>query len=230
MASGLEVSAGLYGDVKIWRYMDVGQFLQVLHSSSLYFARKHEVEDKWEGVHPQSQGRKGLRDLHAAGWPSFAEKVACEAVFNCWHENEHESVAMWNLYTSGREGVAIQTTVGHLFWLVREGTVYWPSVRVHRVSYVDYDQEEPPQSADNLGFLTCKRRSYAHEREIRAIIQYVPGNAGMLIRMDLERLIQRIIVAPTYPDWAIAALQEAVGRACISAKVESSDLLRAPEI
>ena len=33
----------------------------------------------------------------------------CTAV-NCWHINEHESAAMWDLYLKSNEGIAIQST------------------------------------------------------------------------------------------------------------------------
>jgi hypothetical protein len=33
---------------------------------------------------------------------------------NCWHENEVESVAMWKLYTHGKDVVAIQTKLSNL--------------------------------------------------------------------------------------------------------------------
>src|ERR1017187_2968717 len=54
----------------------------------------------------------------AAMTPSLNRGVVNEfnsrALISCWHENEGESVAMWKLYVSGREGVAIKTTVGRL--------------------------------------------------------------------------------------------------------------------
>src|SRR5204862_530000 len=33
---------------------------------------------------------------------------------SCWHINDDESAAMWTVYLGGREGVALQTTVGAL--------------------------------------------------------------------------------------------------------------------
>src|SRR5712691_6639484 len=66
---------------------------------------------------------------------SLFKSVAEHAVLNCWHENEHESVAMWSLYTTGREGVAIQTTIKRLkdaFQAEQCG------VTIARVRYVDY--------------------------------------------------------------------------------------------
>lgn len=209
----------------------------LLRTKKLYFTRRHELDgnDKWEGAHPQGAIREKSDERKAVGMPLFSEKIADEAVFSCWHENERESVAMWKLYTSGHEGVAIQTTVGLLLSLLKAYTSeYWAMIRVCRVAYIDYDQEaEPPPELDlleamNLGFLICKRKSYAHEREIRAIIQTAPGPEGISISVNLPRLIQRIVVAPTYPQWAIGALQDAVERGGILAKVESSDLLRLP--
>jgi hypothetical protein len=35
-------------DVILWRYMNVGRFIDLLESKELYFARLHELDDLWE--------------------------------------------------------------------------------------------------------------------------------------------------------------------------------------
>src|SRR5581483_12408893 len=42
-------------------------------------------------------------------------RLSNRALFvSCWHMNDDESAAMWDVYLGGRDGVALQTTVGTL--------------------------------------------------------------------------------------------------------------------
>ena len=37
-----------------------------------------------------------------------------QTAISCWHENQYESAAMWQLYNPSNDGIAIQTTFGKL--------------------------------------------------------------------------------------------------------------------
>jgi hypothetical protein len=82
--------------------------------------------------------------------------------------------------------------------------------------------------------LLCKRRSHTHEREVRALFCVPPQDAktgrGIGVPVDLPKLIERIVVSPEYPRWAVPALQDAVTRAGVMLKIEPSDLLRRPDL
>ncbi len=125
-------------EARVWRYMDVGRFLALLKTKVLYFARTSELNDPWEGAPPVALTKRivsTVRPQDSVRVVSLFKSVAEHAVLNCWHENEHESVAMWSLYTTGREGVAIQTTIKRLkdaFQAEQCG------VTIARVRYVDY--------------------------------------------------------------------------------------------
>lgn len=43
-----------------------------------------------------------------------SEKDKKRVFVNCWHLNEYESAAMWDLYLKNEEGVAIQTTFNRI--------------------------------------------------------------------------------------------------------------------
>ena len=94
--------------------MDVARFLTLIHEGKLYFARGHELGDPWEGVWTKPASDQIL----SRNSPEFDRQWAKEfnscALISCWHENDRESVAMWKLYVSGREGVALKTTAGRL--------------------------------------------------------------------------------------------------------------------
>jgi hypothetical protein len=250
--------------------MDVGRFLALLSNKALYFSRKHDLDDPWEGVVPpvgvhravcelygsEENARFGEESVHETG-----EAVASRAVLSCWHANDRESVAMWRLYTSGAEGVAIQTTIGRL----KEAFEQEPcSVTIAYVRYVDHLTEDLGRAwaLDPLSPLFCKRRGFEHEHEVRCVIahperereqalalserrpelrQQFPvldqwatvvdgdlGDGGLVVPVKLSAVIERIVVSPRYPSWAVPALQATVDKAGLAVRVETSSLLEPP--
>jgi len=243
-------------EVGIWRYMDVARFLTMLCEKSLYLASLRELNDPWEGVWTTAASQKqSIRD------PEYSRAVIKRfnnlARVSCWHENERESVAMWKLYVSGREGVALKTTVGRL-----EGALTANSTRETTIARVLYaDQDDNPQVDKNDGRLYCEQflfrkvKAYAHEREVRAMIYHgcdgaqvafsvcntglvtssandtpcgTEAGRGEAVPVDLSSLIERIVVSPDFPKWAIGSLQKAVDTAGMQVRVESSALLAPP--
>lgn len=92
---------------KIWRYLDLARFLDLLTSSQIYFSRIDKFEDPYEGFVPANDDYlKGIAHLF-----NYINKFYYA---NCWHINENESAAMWKLYLDSRNGIAIQSTVNRL--------------------------------------------------------------------------------------------------------------------
>jgi Protein of unknown function (DUF2971) len=158
---------------------------------------------------------------------------------NCWHMNEVESVAMWGLYSQGGDGVAIQSTIDRLKGcLAKEPR----DIIIAEVDYTDHAQvPETVGAISQLEPLFTKRRSYSHESEVRAVLERIAERteeeffgflekttAGEAVTVDLPTLVQRIVVAPGYPAWAIDSLQQAVSAAGLTVNVETSDLLKSP--
>jgi Protein of unknown function (DUF2971) len=160
---------------------------------------------------------------------------------NCWHRNDVESVAMWKLYTRGKDGVAIQTTVERIKKCLSQEP---RDVYIANVKYLDHEAEPAEEhiSGDVLFPLTTKRRSFAHESEVRLILdrrykifdmeegaKLEATFRGEPIQIDPKTLIERIVASPDYPAWAVASLQDIVTAAGLNVQVEKSDLLRLPE-
>jgi len=250
--------------------MDVGGFLALLLNKALYFPRKHELKDPWEGAVPTFSVQQAARKLSTSEEYNLSaeetvhqtgESVATQAVISCWHENSCESVAMWHLYTSGAEGVAIQTTIGRLKGVLAQEPC---RVTIARVRYIDHLTEYVGETLalDSLAPLFCKGRGFVHEQEVRCVIknpegertealvcsevntelkQRFPvlnqlatvadcdlGDRGLALQVDLVALIEKIVVSPRYPVWAITALQEVVGKAGLVVRVETSSLFERP--
>lgn len=241
-------------NVTLWRYMDVARFLALLQNRAIYFARVRELGDPWEAAWPTGLKQRVVEQIGDPGVVhEYYQMGIANAVVNCWHENERESVAMWRLYTSGAEGAAIKTTVGQL---KRSLAHEVRAVTIGRVQYIDHgvDDDGTAPAFNVLGPLFCKRLSFQHEREVRAIIanpdepelqdavaklQPVPGQTftvhstlgerGLAVPVDLSLLIRGIVVSPQFPSWSIGALQRVVEGHGLSITVESSDLLRQPK-
>jgi hypothetical protein len=249
-------------NTKVCRYLDLSHFLSLLSRRTLYFANVTEFDDRWEGaLHAgtiealRRDYRHFIRNYGASvGVDTTKEELEPETLqkfktdlrsdqaiygINCWHQNEVESVGMWKLYTHGKDGVAIQTTVGRLKACLSHET---RRIFIAQVHYVDHETlpAETLISYESLIPIVAKRRSFAHESEVRLIMdrrretdhdveELRSSVSGENIAVDISNLIEKIVASPDYPGWAMASLQERVAAAGLEVKVEKSDLLTLPE-
>jgi hypothetical protein len=177
-------------DIRLWRYMNLSKFISLLQTEKLYFARARNLvsDDPFEGAITQLDARwpdlvLQFRETHEqlAGWRGVPEatlryiaKDWSEGHKNslnwlcvsCWHMNEHESAAMWKLYSQSSDAICIQTTFEKLAFELPD------FVYAGMVDYIDY--ELGTISQDNIfnRFLR-KRKSFEHERELRALMIFV---------------------------------------------------------
>jgi hypothetical protein len=125
---------------------------------------------------------------------------------NCWHLNEHESAAMWRLYSSSNEAVCIRSTYRRL----RQSL---PSFAfIGEVKYINYDAEFF-RAWQAFNYIMHKRLSYAHERELLAIVWERDGTeefqpfkaritaAALSMPVDLPSLIDSVYVSPAAATW-----------------------------
>jgi hypothetical protein len=142
--------------------------------------------------------------------------------------NNYESAAMWKLYTRTNEAVAFQSTYRRLRDCMPG------DVLIGEVQYIDYETDTIPETNLLYPFL-YKRKSFAHEREIRAIIFEVSHNEkgidfvantveGKYVPVDLDMLIERIYVAPTAPKWFMELVRSVAERYALHKEVVHSSL------
>lgn len=170
-----EVAADLPDETRLWRYMDLAKFADLLLTRTLWFNRIDRFEDPLEGTLPPGFQRYFSRGLEredaekfwrtqAEGHDAFRRKWVYT---NCWHERDHESYAFWRIYAGGGAGIAISASVAGL---KRAFTAHQPSLR--RVQYIDFDND----AEDYRRFHWTERafwhkhKVYDYEREVRAII------------------------------------------------------------
>ena len=234
--------------VKLWRYMDLSKFIHLLQSQSLYFARADQLGDPFEGSSPRAQAalsnqsptddstlsEEDLRFRRV--FSTFRAENVKNAFVSCWHESDHESSAMWRLYSQSTDAVAIQTTFEKLCAALPE------YVFMGEVQYIDYEKAVI-DDWNALSFLTRKRISFEHGREVRALIWSIDGRIrdkkaddgrleigelGAEIKINLDAFVEKIFVSPSAPSWFAAVVTNVVKKYGLDAPVEYSTLAASP--
>jgi len=236
-------------NVKIWRYLDFTKFVDLLIKSELFFTRCDKLEDPFEGSYPQANFilRELRSDLFKDGAPTPVIKELARITYqqfrkymvvNCWHINEFESAAMWNLYLKSNEGIAIQSTYNRLISSFNGDSSY--TIHVGLVQYIDYKNYFMPEGNLFFPFLH-KRISYEHEHELRALIMMpIPSKDGKLdfssepsfegknVPVNLDVLIDNIFVCPFAPSWFLDLVKNVLIKFNIGKEVKQSQLLESP--
>jgi hypothetical protein len=201
----------------VWRYLDFTKLVSLLDRRELFFCRVDKLEDPLEGS--TSRSNPLLRPAIYKDIPEPQRRIAMESYSNlirdlrkftfvdCWNLYGYESAAMWRLYLSSDEGVAIRSTFDRLCAAIGEPNA---AVYVGKVKYADYDTDWLPEDNIMQPFIH-KRRSFEHEREVRALIQLLEAHSedtreegafpeGMRVPVDLDVLVEAIHVSPAAPD------------------------------
>jgi hypothetical protein len=223
--------------------MEFAKFASLLMRSELWFARPDTLGDPWEASFGQlnmDDADELEREMHRLD-PQMAPMLSQfrreqnEGLWrylgvSCWHNNEGESAAMWQLYGRAGAEIAVQTTYARLAdCLSAASKTEDEQIVVGPVTYATYSELRVPPYT--FAPLLYKRRSFAHEREYRAILwevaamtqeamrqaeqamahatrpeeifrlDEIPNTPGTAIKIDLETLIERVYVSPSSPGW-----------------------------
>ena len=222
---------------KIWRFVDFTKYVDLLDKEQLYFCRLDKFEDPYEGAFPTNK-------FDFAPILETTEHVRQFNFINCWHMNDFESAAMWNVYLKTNNGVAIQTTFNKLKSAFEETSedIYLSIVKYHDYDNKTYDEliKENPWSKGSIGSTVMpqifKRKSFEYENELRAIYIDLPieydkektkqrnlGN-GKNIKISLDKLIEKIYVAPKADFWFKDLVTSVTNKYGLDKPIEKSDL------
>ena len=240
-------------DSRIWRYMDFTKLVSMLEESALWFTRADCFEDpfdselpntvietmkaRWEKTREEAAKMpsplKEILTQQAEGGRKFWSEMRQQYVVNCWHQNEHESAAMWSLYLKSNEGIAIVSTPNKLIESVRNAR-YWLSVG--SVEYVDFNNY-PPYSNMFIPVLR-KRMSFQHENELRVVALNVDSDEtlsakpfetkGVAVKIAVPQLIDAIYVSPASPGWLPELVEKITRRFKVTCEVKRSSLAEKP--
>lgn len=211
---------------KIWRYMDFGRFISLLVNESLYFPCAMDFHDPFEGHLPISHA-KAMKSITENVFGSLIQNMGTKAKgmnlpdygslhshatdevkkttgISCWHMNDYESEAMWKLYAD--RGIAVESTIGQLQSSL-PGDVNGNRIYVYNVRYEDFDLAEIEKGHQHY-FLAIKRKSFEHEKELRASITLPVDGQGLYVKCDLNTLITKIHISPLAPEHLRADLEK----------------------
>lgn len=215
----------------LWRYMDFSKFVNMLDTSSIFFTKPSKFRDPYEGAfseedfirligdpyyHEQSDYNQQRGDLI-----SQAQQLLELVGISCWHLNNYESAAMWDLYLRSGEGVAIKSNVKNLVNSI-EGEITYGEVQ-----YIDFIKDMA--SNNTYETLFYKRSSFQHENEFR-LMHFEDEERpyfqdyGATIGCDLDLLIDEIYVAPTAPQWFVQTVDSIVKKYELHKTVRQSSL------
>ena len=219
----------------LWRYMSFIKYLSLLDRKALFFGRVDKLGDPFEGSVPKTdiESRPGFYKRYPSGqrehlMTSFSNTVKegrKDIVVNCWHENEIESDFIWKIYSTENEGVAIVSDFKDL----SSSLICQELISIGRVKYIDYDTES---IGDITLYSTClhKRKSFEHEREVRAIGAYLgkETDKGPYFDVNLSTLVHKVFVAPYANDWFLQLVESVTDRYGLQVPVCRSTMADSP--
>ena len=229
-------------DAVLWRYMSYTKFVSLLTKNALFFSRADKLGDPFEGS--LSPINIASRPEMYKGKPEDQYKLIGEMIkdlrrftlVNCWHENQDESDAMWKLYSGVEDGIAIKTD----FQSLSKSLQGSHPVSIGKVTYVDYDVTFIGEMETLIPFVH-KRKSFEHEREVRALIvvatsglvksiigKPAPYRIGMYHEVDTSMLIKEVVVSPLAEEWFVELVQITARTFGLSALVRQSSLADRP--
>lgn len=267
-------------DQKIWRYMDFTKFVSLIDSRCLFFPSSVKLGDSFEGSVSIENLKKRPEVIEAtierfkSGFPesnfgadmeirmrqqlSAFDEMDSQLLqwqrnwtfINCWHINEHESLAMWKLYTSSNQAIAIQSTFGRLRICLQPHRMPPHGEPIlSKVKYIDYEKDVVPRNI-HLAEYFYKRKSFEHEAELRAVLQELPlvpasrdsdGRVtgwyydyakpkvdGKNLIIELDMLVEAVYVAPTAPNWFYSLVKKVLEKYGIDKKIIRSSLDKDP--
>ncbi len=151
----------------------------MLSHNALHFSRADLFTDKWEGAVPDLIFQKLKDNLSAddnENTKKFIKKLKELTFINCWHINEFESAAMWDLYGSSDGTIAIESdfkTLNEIFSKINESNILNISsikFEVNPIEYIEYNEKRNFLITPSTIFF-YKRKSFEHEKELRIILQ-----------------------------------------------------------
>lgn len=241
-------------ECKLWRYMSFSKFVSMVSSGCLHFSRSDMFIDKFEGTFPTKniEQRKNIYDKKLERNLTIFTPILKKFTFiNCWHINEYESAAMWELYGGNEGAIAIETNYLAL-------KKYLPfDVGMSCIKYINY-QEEIIRENNIQDPYIHKRKSFEHEKELRLILQneneinlyllaslkhkidnpyqnlntesWLDENIPKIKKIDvnLNEMINTIHISPFAPKWIFELVKEISIKYNIFSDIKQSNLYDDP--
>lgn len=222
-------------NARLWRYMDFTKYVELISSRMLYFCRSDLFRDPYEGTLTNRNIDSYNNSEFGVEMVEIYKRMPHCTFINCWHMNQFESAAMWDLYAKTNESVAIETTYSKLSGIIDSKTI------IGMVNYLDYSSEMIPEHNTYYPFMH-KRKSFEHEKEVRLVLQdlgedwrlYPKQNpnieAGRKVGIDIDSVISAVHVSPSASQWFFELVKNVTQNYGISIEVNQSSLYNTPNL
>ena len=230
-------------ETRIWRYLDLPKFLDLIKNSCLHFTRaddmqkfephdgrpqskmmKTQLDEIENGIRPCPEPTMSGAQFAAMMRPKPTDETLMWSFINCWHISPSENFAMWKIY-SEKFGVSIESN----FELLRasfsdERWGYYETkhkIFAGKVTY--YDDESDPIPQGNIFWrYMFKRNEFAYEKELRCMILNSEKPNVVRPKIVLKKLIVAVHVSPFAPSW----FEEVVRNICEKYELGSNLVFR----
>lgn len=223
---------------RLWRYMSVNRFEDMMRNGGLFLARADMFSDKLEGTLSRANLEKRQRVYRENPLMANAYARLVSSLYDirrwtyvsCWRVDEEESPRAWKEYAKFPEGVAIQTDYLRLSRLT--GCMFCACVE-----YVDYKRTWIVENNSMMPFIH-KDKTCDWEKEFRIIIQRFPQvrrgdktvydcseenpHCGLVLGADLSAIIEKIVISPAISVEGEAAIRNLVKHYGLKSRVEKS--------
>ena len=184
----------------------------------------YDITDEGKIIRIEESSLDSRSALNSETYKGFAKNMHARLLsaigVSCWQLNQSESHAMWRVFGKSDHGIAIRSTLDGLAGSLTPGAY---KLLVGRVRYIDYSSEKIPLDNHVEAFL-YKSDHFKDERELRLLcyrslkdhtggISFEPlPEAGLLLPVDLTRLVHGILVSPYAPAWFDALVRRTMDR------------------
>jgi len=149
---------------------------------------------------------------------------------NCWHQSSHECSAMWKLYGNDKNSVCIFTTTEKLKNSISSCKSF-NKIEFYEVNYISHIDEIFPEEA--ISPFISKSKPYSFEKEFRIVAwdsnvnlskHDVSNEAGILVRIDPETLIEKLVVSPHSDPWFKSLVKNLCDKFGLEVNVADSEI------
>ncbi len=205
-------------NAKLWRYMSIDKFFDLLLNNQLYFSNLIKMTDENEAQIP----KKNIEELRKSFSDKFNDNDKDRPDFidfnidilqrkqstfvNCWILSPNESYALWKIYLGGEKlGIAIKTNTKKLVDSINSENVFKNDhIYFSKVDYADYLKGE----IDIKKLTITKRLPYKYENEARLMVFKEPEFKqsvfskeqniinGLKFNINADSLIEEIYLSP----------------------------------
>ncbi|MFJ7756303.1 DUF2971 domain-containing protein [Peribacillus muralis] len=229
----------------VWKYMSMEKFKSLIDEKALYFSKPSGFFDPLEGSYSYWDIKQ--RDT-GGNTRDYMKRIQEFSAISCWHINDHESAAMWDLYLGGGDGIAIKTTYKDLYNSIHDPYIIFSG----KLQYIDFNKDMTSENVFDTLFY--KRKSFSFENELRLMIiasridhknlekqfenEGIPSQDwdgiiddleeksyefshpnGNLVSCDLNNLIHSIYVSPKSPPEVVDKVKSMVKEIGMSSEI-----------